>query len=43
MTDERNKDISFEECMPRLRAYARSLTRESDAADDLVQDTLLRA
>jgi RNA polymerase sigma-70 factor (ECF subfamily) len=43
MTDERTDAIPFEECMPRLRAYARSLTRESDAADDLVQDTLLRA
>lgn len=29
--------------VPRLRAYARSLTREADAADDLVQDALLRA
>ena len=29
--------------MPRLRAYARSLTRDLDAADDLVQDTLLKA
>ncbi len=29
--------------MPRLRAYARSLSRETDTAEDLVQDTLLRA
>lgn len=43
MADEHKDAIPFEECMPRLRAYARSLTHESDAADDLVQDTLLRA
>jgi RNA polymerase sigma-70 factor, ECF subfamily len=29
--------------IPRLRRYARALTRETDRADDLVQDTLLRA
>src|SRR5467141_1240083 len=29
--------------IPRLRRYARSLTRETNRADDLVQDTLLRA
>jgi RNA polymerase sigma-70 factor (ECF subfamily) len=29
--------------IPRLRAYARALTRDSGSADDLVQDTLLRA
>jgi len=29
--------------IPRLRRYARALTRASDPADDLVQDTLLRA
>ena len=28
---------------PQLRAYARSLCRSSDKADDLLQDTLLRA
>jgi RNA polymerase sigma-70 factor, ECF subfamily len=30
-------------CIPHVRAYARSLTRNTDAADDLVQDTLVRA
>ena len=29
--------------IPRLRRYARALTRAADRADDLVQDTLLRA
>src|SRR5260370_22284930 len=29
--------------IPRLRRYARALTRETNRADDLVQDTLLRA
>ncbi|MGC5799319.1 sigma-70 family RNA polymerase sigma factor [Sphingomonas sp. NFX23] len=28
---------------PRLRSYARSLTRDPDQADDLVQDTMMRA
>lgn len=28
---------------PRLKAYARSLTRGAEGADDLVQDTLVRA
>jgi RNA polymerase sigma-70 factor (ECF subfamily) len=32
-----------EQEIPRLRRYARALTRSSDRADDLVQDTLLRA
>jgi|SRR5690242_828273 RNA polymerase sigma-70 factor (ECF subfamily) len=32
----------LQKCIPHLRAYARSLTRNPDAADDLVQDTLLR-
>jgi RNA polymerase sigma-70 factor, ECF subfamily len=32
-----------EQEIPRLRRYARALTRSADRADDLVQDTLLRA
>ena len=30
-------------CLPNLRAYARSLARSADQADDLVQDTIVRA
>ena len=33
----------LEEHIPRLRRYARALTRETHRADDLVQDTLVRA
>jgi RNA polymerase sigma-70 factor (ECF subfamily) len=33
----------LEEQIPRLRRYARALTRDINRADDLVQDTLLRA
>jgi RNA polymerase sigma-70 factor (ECF subfamily) len=33
----------LEEQLPRLRRYARALTRDASRADDLVQDTLLRA
>src|SRR4249919_3339233 len=33
----------IEEQIPRLRRYARALTRNPERADDLVQDTLLRA
>ena len=29
--------------IPRLRRYARALTRDAHRADDLVQDTLVRA
>ena len=29
--------------IPALRRYARALTRDTDIADDLVQDTLVRA
>lgn len=36
-------DASIREQIPRLRRYARALTSNSDAADDLVQDTLERA
>jgi RNA polymerase sigma-70 factor (ECF subfamily) len=32
-----------EQEIPRLRRYARALTRTADGADDLVQDTLVRA
>ncbi len=33
----------IEACVPALRRYARALTRNADSADDLVQDTLVRA
>ena len=33
----------LEEQIPRLRRYARALTRNTERADDLVQDTLVRA
>ena len=34
---------SVEATIPALRRYARSLTRDADIADDLVQDTLVQA
>jgi RNA polymerase sigma-70 factor (ECF subfamily) len=34
---------SVESCIPALRRYARALTRDAETADDLVQDTLVRA
>jgi RNA polymerase sigma-70 factor (ECF subfamily) len=34
---------SIEATIPALRRYARALTRDADIADDLVQDTLVRA
>ncbi|MGC1466025.1 MAG: RNA polymerase sigma factor [Pseudolabrys sp.] len=34
---------SVEATIPALRRYARALTRDSDTADELVQDTLVRA
>jgi len=34
---------SVELTIPALRRYARALTRDADLADDLVQDTLVRA
>jgi len=33
----------IEAAIPALRRYARALTRDAETADDLVQDTLLRA
>jgi RNA polymerase sigma-70 factor (ECF subfamily) len=33
----------IEETIPALRRYARALTRDAETADDLVQDTLVRA
>ena len=36
-------DAAIQEQIPRLRRYARALTGNRDAADDLVQDTLERA
>jgi RNA polymerase sigma-70 factor, ECF subfamily len=33
----------LERAIPRLRRYARALTRDVSRADDLVQDTLVRA
>jgi DNA-directed RNA polymerase specialized sigma24 family protein len=33
----------IEQQIPRLRRYARALTRNRERADDLVQDTLARA
>ena len=33
----------IESTIPALRRYARALTRDADIADDLVQDTLVRA
>jgi RNA polymerase sigma-70 factor, ECF subfamily len=42
---ERMSDLSrrVEQEIPRLRRYARALTHATDRADDLVQDTLVRA
>jgi RNA polymerase sigma-70 factor (ECF subfamily) len=43
MTPEPPVRIAMLAAMPRLRAFAISLCRNGDQADDLVQDTLLRA
>lgn len=40
MTEFRHR---IEEEIPRLRRYARVLTRNGSRCDDLVQDTLVRA
>lgn len=37
------KSVDVESLLPGLRRYARALTRDASAADDLVQDTLVRA
>jgi RNA polymerase sigma-70 factor (ECF subfamily) len=39
----REPDGAIEQHIPRLRRYARALTGDRNAADDLVQDTLERA
>jgi RNA polymerase sigma-70 factor (ECF subfamily) len=41
MTDDRRHDLA--ESLPALLRFARSLTRDPNAADDLVQDTVVRA
>ena len=40
MSDFRQR---VEAAIPALRRYARALTRDSETADDIVQDTLVRA
>ncbi len=35
--------VEIETAIPALRRYARALTRDSGTADDIVQDTLIRA
>ncbi|MDG2531573.1 sigma factor [Caulobacter endophyticus] len=46
-SDDTSRDRAFKaelvEVLPRLRAFARSLAGDAHAADDLVQDTLLKA
>jgi RNA polymerase sigma-70 factor (ECF subfamily) len=47
-TDAREQTVSgfrqgIETSIPALRRYARALTRDAEIADDLVQDTLVRA
>jgi RNA polymerase sigma-70 factor, ECF subfamily len=41
--ENRNLDHQFETLIPRLTRYARTLTRDVVAADDLVQECLVRA
>lgn len=42
-TEWRTFEKDFERLLPHLKAFARSLTGTADKADDLVQDTLLKA
>jgi len=43
MVPDNDFSVPLEQSIPCLRAYARSLLQNADAADDLVQDALLRA
>ncbi len=43
MNDQRNLHLLIEQEIPRLRRYARLFARDRDTADDLVQESLLRA
>ena len=43
MTRQSNCSTSLTELVPNLRAFARSLSGNSDQADDLVQETLIKA
>ena len=42
-SDERDFHEQLKAILPRLRVYALSLTRDRDAADDLVHDTVVKA
>ena len=42
-TESRTLRDSLPQFLPALRSYARALCREASAADDLVQETILRA
>jgi RNA polymerase sigma-70 factor (ECF subfamily) len=43
VTPDSLPDLDLRAALPRLRRYARALTRDVNRADDLVQDTLARA
>ncbi|KAA2238248.1 sigma-70 family RNA polymerase sigma factor [Salinarimonas soli] len=43
MTHDASLGAGLVAALPALKAYARSLTRDADAADDLVQETALKA
>ncbi len=43
MTHDRNVGAGLVAALPALKAYARSLTRNADVADDLVQETACKA